>query len=188
MHQPTAHFYIEKEREMKYNTGDKFIIEIEKIRKEGGDWPYTMNNGAIVSDEWISHLTQLVDDVPENLSYDKGMEDAWKMAQRIYKPVNEGGISGSDIKRYFGCSVDDIYKLSIQEVAKALKQYEEDRNLDWSKVPVDTPVLVRIKGGTWVKRYFARYEDGIYYTFDNGSTSWSAFMEVPYEEAKLAEV
>ena len=28
--------------------------------------------------------------------------------------------------------------------------------------------------GRWVKRYFAKYEDGKIYAWDNGSTSWSA--------------
>lgn len=47
--------------------------------------------------------------------------------------------------------------------------------VDWSKVPVDTPIFVKeYYNGRWVKRYFAKYEDGKIYAWDNGSTSWSA--------------
>ena len=54
--------------------------------------------------------------------------------------------------------------------------YEEPKiEIDWSKVPVDTPVLVRDENwDDWKKRYFAKYYGGKVYTFDNGATSWSA--------------
>ena len=63
--------------------------------------------------------------------------------------------------------------------------------VDWSKVPVDTPILVSLDDKLWLCRYFADFKDGIVYTWGNGSTSWS----VPRREhkdawsyAKLAEV
>ena len=46
--------------------------------------------------------------------------------------------------------------------------------VDWSKVPVDTPVLVRDSTPyTWKRRYFAYYKDGIVHTYSDGATSWS---------------
>ena len=46
--------------------------------------------------------------------------------------------------------------------------------VDWSKVPVDTPVLVRDSiPYTWKRRYFAYYKDGIVHTYSDGATSWS---------------
>lgn len=44
--------------------------------------------------------------------------------------------------------------------------------VDWSKVPVDTKVIVW-DGEKKYKRYFAKYENGKIYTFENGMTSWS---------------
>ena len=47
--------------------------------------------------------------------------------------------------------------------------------VDWSKVPVDAKVLVKnYEISSWVKRHFAKYENGKVYTFDNGSTSFTA--------------
>ena len=172
---------------MKYNKGDKFVIEIEKKIEEAGLYKIKGFKTLVFDDYGLDQIGKLVRGV-DQFSYNKGMEDAWMMSQKIYKPTNEGGLRGSDVKKYFGCSVDAIYKLSIQEVAKAFKHYEEDQNLDWTKVPKDTPVLVRNAGGIWKRRYFSQYKDGLYYVYDNGATSWSGFCEIPYEEAKLAEV
>lgn len=62
--------------------------------------------------------------------------------------------------------------------------------VDWSKVAVDTPILVRDSvGGMWVRRYFAKYENGIVYAWENGATSWSAHISniTDWGMAKLAE-
>lgn len=76
-----------------------------------------------------------------------------------------------------------------------LNQYlsiaEELGIVDWSKVPVDTPILVSNDNKEWIKRYFARYEDGNVYCWLNGKTSWTAICELSighWGYAKLVEV
>ena len=64
----------------------------------------------------------------------------------------------------------------------------EESEIDWSKVEVDTPLLVRkYKNGEWSKRYFAKYEDGKVYTWCNGRTSWNETSMYAWKYAKLAE-
>ena len=69
---------------------------------------------------------------------------------------------------------------------------EELGIVDWSKVAVDTPILVRdIKEQEWGKRYFAFFKDGKVYAWIGGATSWSADGDkdvLKWECAKLAEV
>ena len=71
-----------------------------------------------------------------------------------------------------------------------LEDYKEPE-VDWSKVEVDTPILVRtVEWAAWARRYFAKYEDGMVYVWNLGRTSWSATYDKdvsawPY--AKLAE-
>lgn len=61
--------------------------------------------------------------------------------------------------------------------------------VDWSKVAVDTPILVRNNGCVWTKRYFAEYKNGKVRTYFNGATSWSSDGRMgSWEYAKLAEV
>lgn len=61
--------------------------------------------------------------------------------------------------------------------------------VDWSKVPVDTPILVRDhKLTTWKKEHFSEYKNGRVYTWRFGTTSWSANGDKTcWEYAKLAE-
>ena len=63
--------------------------------------------------------------------------------------------------------------------------------VDWSKVKVDTPILVSIDDETWLCRYFAAFKNGIVYTWSDGATSWSV-RKGEYRDAwslaKLAEV
>ena len=64
----------------------------------------------------------------------------------------------------------------------------EESEVDWSKVKVDTPLLVRnYINGEWSKRYFAKYEDGKVYTWINGRTSWNETGIYTWKYAKLAE-
>lgn len=64
--------------------------------------------------------------------------------------------------------------------------------VDWSKVTVDTPILVKqYEQDEWEKRHFAYFKDGIVYAWLCGATSWSADYEgdtTDWNFAKLAEV
>lgn len=45
---------------------------------------------------------------------------------------------------------------------------------DWSKVAVDTPIIVNELFSVEVRRYFKEYKDGKVYYFGGGRTSWSS--------------
>lgn len=64
--------------------------------------------------------------------------------------------------------------------------------VDWSKVAVDTPILVRdFETSKWEKRYFAYFENGRVYTWYGGTTSWSSEESkntMSWKYVKLAEV
>ena len=71
-----------------------------------------------------------------------------------------------------------------------LEEYEapKEPETDWSKVEVDTPILVKaIDDGKWKKRYFAKYEGGVVYAWDGGKTSWNKDCVASWQYAKLAE-
>ena len=91
------------------------------------------------------------------------------------------------------CINTGCVKCHLYRTIWLLEDYEEPKEpeTDWSKVEVDTPILVRdFEGEEWKRRYFAKYEDGIVYVWNLGRTSWSATNDKdvsawPY--AKLAE-
>ena len=60
--------------------------------------------------------------------------------------------------------------------------------VDWSKVPIDTKILVSIDGDVWKTRHFAKYEDNKIYVFKQGCTSWTAYGETnSWNYCELAE-
>ena len=69
-------------------------------------------------------------------------------------------------------------------------EYEEPE-IDWSKVKVDTPILVSdSKNENWARRYFAKFENGKVFAWYNGQTSWTSEDEndlCTWNYAKLAE-
>lgn len=65
----------------------------------------------------------------------------------------------------------------------------EEPETDWSKVEVDTPILVRdVNHQDWERGYFAEYENGYVYAWKDGRTSWTTSgVEKKWKYAKLAE-
>ena len=67
------------------------------------------------------------------------------------------------------------------------EEYKEPE-VDWSKVEVDTPILVRdYEGQEWARKYFAKYENKTIYAWDSGRTSWTGDGVTEWKYAKLAE-
>ena len=71
------------------------------------------------------------------------------------------------------------------------KEYVEPE-VDWAKVAVDTPILVRnATESDWEHRHFAKYEDGKVYAWNDGLTSFTIYNShfvTWWSYAKLAEV
>ena len=86
------------------------------------------------------------------------------------------------------CCRMDCGQCNMLQLMWLLEDYEEPE-VDWSKVKVDTPILVRdAKYRRWVKRYFAKYNNGTIFAWTIGCTSRDAHnMMTPWKYAKLAE-
>lgn len=88
-----------------------------------------------------------------------------------------GGINCKDCP----LNLDSKYEVSCSEMElvnpdKALEiVMEYEPKVDWSKIEVDTKVLVRDKeDNNWDKRYFAKYENGIIWAWNDGKTSFTS--------------
>lgn len=72
-------------------------------------------------------------------------------------------------------NVSDGMSCADQRIKWVNSEYVEP-SVDWSKVAVDTPILVNTSNDhRWVKRYFAKYENGSVFAWNNGATSWSSY-------------
>ena len=77
--------------------------------------------------------------------------------------------------------------LTLDEILQM--EFEEIVDVDWSKVSVDTKILVSEDGEDWYRRYFAKYENGRVYAFYDGATSFTGSNEslLGWKYAKLYE-
>lgn len=84
---------------------------------------------------------------------------------------------------------DDCY--CSEKIKKWSEQEYVEPPVDWSKVPVDTKILVRgSEDGRWKRRHFARYESNIVFAWNRGCTSYSVDGyddAAGWKYAKLAE-
>ena len=91
------------------------------------------------------------------------------------------------ILKSVNCFELDCTRCRMLQVMWMLEEYKEPET-DWSKVKVDTPILVRqTKDGEWLRRHFAKYEGGIVYTWKDSHTSWTEDCMTGWDYGKLAE-
>lgn len=110
----------------------------------------------------------------------------------INKNTNE--ITYCSLQKCSDCLFSSQYNNNILCRITAMKwlvsEYIEPE-IDWSKVPVNTPTLVSDDGKKWSRRHFSRVVNGIPYTWMYGNTSWTAHNnpnnEIAYRYIKLAE-
>ena len=88
-----------------------------------------------------------------------------------------------DCKFYYN---DDCINAFIKWANSEYKEPE----IDWDKVPVDTPVYVWENGDSDIyKRYFAGYDkkNNMIIAFDKGGASWSSAITTKWDNAKIKE-
>ena len=85
------------------------------------------------------------------------------------------------------CCGMDCGQCNMLSLIWLMKEYEEPE-VDWSKVEVDTPILVRDHDDDkWVRRYFATHDGKSVYAWNGGCTSWTEEFTTGWKCAKLAE-
>ena len=71
------------------------------------------------------------------------------------------------------CTTMDCDACKLRQMLWLLEEYEEPE-IDWNKVEVDTPILVKNKEDEpWKVRYFAKYKNRKVWCWDYGKTSYS---------------
>ena len=83
----------------------------------------------------------------------------------------------------------DMETLTRIYFSSQIIRMEFEETIDWSKVPVDTKVLVKGDENDcqYLKRYFAEYKDGYIYTWAYGGTSFTTQVKTRWSCGKLYE-
>lgn len=88
--------------------------------------------------------------------------------------------------RCLDCAINSKEKSCKNAIVEWLLSEYEEPPVDWSKVPVDTPVLVKDReGNKWRRRYFAGIRGGMVTTYPEGRTSWSG-NSIDYIDALIS--
>lgn len=91
------------------------------------------------------------------------------------------------------CGKCDLYDrgIDVKDCRDKIKEWCNSEYVeppvDWTKVPIDTPILVRDSAdGNWMKRHFSGCLDGKVMAFRDGRTSWNSVENCCWKYAKLA--
>ena len=101
----------------------------------------------------------------------------------------EGRFFDKYIRPYYNCDEWQHFSDEACAILTALwldEEYQEPE-VDWSKVEVDTPILVSRDGNRWYHGHFSEYRDRTVYVFNSGATSWTGNVSTGWEYAKLAK-
>ena len=121
--------------------------------------------------------------------YKNELMDVIKMDGRIC-----GFVKKHDVFRMIGTGWESFCEMDCIACGTALQIWlDEEYEVDWSKVPVDTLVRVRNdKNGEWLLRYFCEWSgdtDHKYSTFPEGRTSKTATFYIEnWRYCELVEV
>jgi hypothetical protein len=97
--------------------------------------------------------------------------------------IDADGLTGCSSRDCTGCP--SWYKFGTGFICKAQVKFskwleeEYEPAVDWSKVPVDAPILVKDERSSdkWFERHFAYYQDGKVYAWNGGRTSYTSQQE-----------
>lgn len=85
------------------------------------------------------------------------------------------------------CSNVGCPRCKMLQMLWLLEEYEEPE-VDWSKVAIDTPILVRDgEDEEWNKQHFAECDGKFVCAWLGGKTSWTEDCVMGWQYAKLAE-
>ena len=123
--------------------------------------------------------------------YGKEILDIACTGDRVAMRKSDNVIVGCRKLECLNCAFNTHGKFCNDEIEKWANSEYVEPPVDWSKVAVDTPILVRnSREEAWTKRHFAKYENGTVYAWSGGRTSWivgSKLCICDWKFAKLAE-
>ena len=134
----------------KYKVGDKFIVEIEEIyngdlakHEEHMHLHRIKGFNSLVLDEYgLDKLQQInpklkIEDIDDMLAehdlkkeaYEKGLQDAWKLARKIVLKAEMGGICYDDFKKIFGVGdyMSVLRTMTPQQALAKIEAYEKEK-------------------------------------------------------------
>lgn len=112
----------------KYHKGDKFIVEIKEVIESDNGRLYRSDFKTLTFDDnGLDRLQKYEEEqIPYSEAYNKGLNDAWELAKKLWLPTSYGGKNSEEVIKIFGCDYYAISKLfTPQEALAKLEAYEK---------------------------------------------------------------
>ena len=119
--------------------------------------------------------------------------------EKYAKEIVDIVCSGNDVGKRNGhlhpcanikCSDCEFNKSCNEEFTKWANSEYKEPEIDWNKVPVDTPIYVwDDNDNRTYKRHFAGYDkvNNMIIVFNDGTTSWSSITTTKWDNAEIKE-
>lgn len=120
--------------------------------------------------------------------YKSEIEKIVRMGRCVAVEENTGKVTSCKQISCSQCRFDScVCDCDAAALAWADAEYIEP-NVNWYKVAIDTPIMVSSNNIDWYCRHFAKYENGLFYVWDDGRTSYTTNTKSMWKYAKLAEI
>ena len=123
------------------NKGDKYIIEIQDLGVQSGN--YYLKNSMLDHVVISGRALQGFEKYDLEADYQRGLNDAWELTQKIFCFVEDGGMSSGELRDAFGTAVlGTIATLPIEKVMSILTEHEAKKNA--KEIKVGDEITVRV--------------------------------------------
>ncbi len=102
---------------------EELIKEIDKATR-------VMHETRKIVNEALCHARNIKSEETQE-AYNKGLEDAWELAKKLWLPTSYGGMDSEEVMKIFGCDYYAISKLyTPQEALAKLEAYEKSKEIN----------------------------------------------------------
>ena len=139
---------------MAINIGDRYIIEIaEKYRVELTDGTSKIEDlpprdlyrvRGIPDTFFLGDNFDKLDKYDSNNdnSYQRGLDDAWEIVQKVFRFEKDGGMSYEELEKIFGTEFTaEIANLPLEKVMSTLTDYEAKKKAEEEEIKVGDEVI-----------------------------------------------
>lgn len=125
------------------NIGDKYMIEIKDLGV--GNDTYYLRNSVVDYIAVPGKVLQGFEKYDPESEYQRGLNDAWEAARKVYMPENQGGLSSFELDYVFGIGgVGMLFtEFNAKEVIEKLYAYEAKKKAE-KGIKVGDEITVRV--------------------------------------------
>lgn len=144
---------------------DKLLEMIKENIEESGNLRM-----AVLAEEVIDIINDYAEDYESEADYQRGLDDAWRIIQKVFRYVEDGGMPLKELEKAFGTGdLGKIVNLSVEEAMSKLRTYEAKKKAE-EEIKVGDEVETDYNGNVIIA---GKPKDGWYVTIAKNFARYS---------------